>query len=264
MVNKYGIEITLTRDMLGTNPCDPNILDTHIINRQRKLILEKSKVNTTINKYLDQIQISAERGEEETNRLLDSIEKITGYTFTEEERGLAISGRLETLKETFKEFDRAGTTIFLWDNDTDRPCIGDHMIYGFLKSAAEAIGRTLPKKQGTVFHSVSYTQSLINQHVRCDKQFIPFDRDVKKDKNGNPWFKQRSLRAMTAQGPRISLAKSEVVEAGAKLKFELKVMKGSPIEEGHIKKMLEYGEISGLGQWRNSGWGQFTFEMMQL
>lgn len=263
MFTEYNTQITLTRDMLATNPCDPNVLDTHIIDRQRKLILEKSQVNSTINKYLDQLPIAKEKGEAEVKALLDRLEELTGLELTAEDRDKAVRGELESLKETFKELDIKGTTVFFWDKDTDKPCIGDHMIYGFLKAASEAIGRTLPRKKAEVLHSTSYTQSLINQHVRCVQQFIPFDCDIARDENGFPEYKQRSLRAMTAQGPRVSLAKSERVPAGANLKFTLRVMEGSPIEEKHLKKLLEYGQLSGLGQWRNAGYGQFTFEIFK-
>jgi len=151
MFDKYKVKLTLIRDQLGTNPCDPNVLDIHILKRQRKLILQNSEVNKEINKYLDQIPIAKEKGEEEIKKLLDKLEKLMGYEFTKKERELAIAGELDKLKETFKELKLSGTTIFFWDAKKDLPCIGDHMIYGFLKAAAEAIGRTLPKKNGKIF-----------------------------------------------------------------------------------------------------------------
>jgi len=264
MFEKYEVKLTLIRDQLATNPCDPNVMDTHIIDRQRKLILEKSGLNKTINKYLDNLPIAKKKGEAEVNKLFDKLEELTGLKLTPEEKELAVQGKLEALRETFKELDLKGTTVFFWDKKNNKPCIGDHMIYGFLKAATEAICRTVKNsKRGTVLESCSYTQSLINQHVRCEEQFITFDKDVKRQKNGDSFFLQRSLRAMTAQGPRISLAKSEVVEAGASLKFTLKVMTGSQITRKVLEKMFLYGgEFCGLGQWRNSGYGMFNFEMM--
>lgn len=264
LLDKYEIKLTLLRDMLATNPSDPNILDTHIINKQREMIAEKNKINKDVNKYLDQLPIAAEKGEEEVNRLLDSLEKLIGVEFTPEERIAAIAGELDSLKQTFQELDLRGTTVFFWDKKTNLPCIGDHMIYGFLKAASEAIGRTLPQKKGKVLHSISYTQSLINQHVRCEQEFIPFSQDVKRDSKGFPIYLQRSLRAKTAQGERISLAKSEVIEAGASLKFTLKIMNGSQLNEDVLKTLFSYGEMTGLGQWRNSGKGMFKVEIEKL
>jgi hypothetical protein len=259
MFDKYTVTLTLDRDMLGTNSCDPNILDTHILERQRKLILEKSQINSQVNKYLEAIPISKERGEEEVNKTIEKLEEVLGYPLSDEDRQKAIRGELESLKETIQELDLKGSTVFFWNKELKRPCIGDHMVLGFLKAAAEAIGKTLPTKAGTVLNSVSYTQSLINQHVRVVERFITFDKDLQRNEDGSAYYYQRSLRAMTAKGPRVSLAKSEIVNAGAKLTFTLKVMKDSKITEEILRKLFSYGEMSGLGQWRNAGYGQFSF-----
>ena len=264
MFDRYKVRLTLMREMLGTNPIDPHVHDTHILDRQRKLIAQNKDVNKEVNKYLGQLEISEEKGEEEKNRILDKLQELIGAEFTEEERVAAIRGELESLKETFKELDIKGITVFFWDKKKNLPCIGDHMIYGFMKAAAEAIGRITQKSRGQVFGSVSYTNSLINQHVRCREQFITFDKDLIRNEDGTPLYKQRSLRAMTAKGPRISLAKSEQIEAGANLEFVLNVMQGSPIDEKVIRKLFSYGEMSGLGQWRNAGNGMFSAEITKL
>lgn len=277
MYTPIEMKITLTRDMLGTNPLDPNVLDKHIIERQRKIIMEKSKVNAEINKYLDALPIAKDRGQKEVEKLIANLEHISGYELTDDERRRVMAGELEFLKETFEAIKTTGTTVFFWDKETDRPCIGDHMIYGFMKAATEALARTAPAKRGTVLHSASYTASLINQHVRCDKQFLTFDRGVKTDDDGNPFYLQRSIRAMTAQGPRVSLVKSEVVPAGASLTFTLNVLAGSPLlkhvdytkteektfPDAPLKHIFDYGQMTGLGQWRNSGYGMFTYEMIR-
>ena len=43
MIDKYRVKLTLLRDQLGTNPIDPNIQSTHILEKQRQLILEKGE-----------------------------------------------------------------------------------------------------------------------------------------------------------------------------------------------------------------------------
>lgn len=264
MHSNYQIDLTLTRDMLGTNPCDPNVHDVHILDRQRKIIQEQSKINKTVNKYLDQLDISKDKGEEESTKILDKLEALIGTPLSEQDRELAMKGELAILRETFKELDIKGITVFFWDKEKNLPCIGDHMIYGFLKASAEAIGRTLPKKNATILNSISYTQSIINQHVRCTAKFITFDKDIRRNSDGSASYLQRSLRAMTAQGPRISLAKSEVVEAGAKLSLTLKVFEGSPLTQEALETLFSYSEFVGLGQWRSAGNGTFTATITKL
>ena len=256
MFDLYKYKLEFLRPVLGTNPLDPYVLDTHIIDKQRKLILEKSKVNKEINKYLDQLQITDERKEEEINAIFAKLEELSGVSITSEEKIEALAGNLESLRETFKSFDFKGTTVFYWDKKTEMPCLSDHMIYGFLKASAEAICRTKTTKKGTVLQSASYTQSLINQHVRCEERFIIFSKGVKMTKDHIDYL-QRSLRAMTPKGPRVSLVKSEQIEEGATISFTLKVMEGSPLKKDHLDKMFSYGELSGIGQWRNAGYGQF-------
>lgn len=260
---KYDIELTLTRPFLATNPADPLIQQTHILDKSRKLIMEKSKVNTEINKYLEALPPTKERGEAEVNLLIDKLESILGTELSPEDRAKIAAGDLESFKETVKELDTRGTTIFFWNKELDRPMIGDHMIYGFMKAAAEAIGRTVERKKSMLFHSISYTQSIINQHVRCDQEFLTFDKDIERLPDGTPKYLQRSLRAQTAQGPRVSLVKSEVVPAGAKLRFTLKVLNDSPLDEQAIHRLFSYGEMTGLGQWRNAGYGTFHAEIVR-
>jgi hypothetical protein len=265
MTSKYNVTITLTRPMLGTNPLNPHVLDTHVLDRQRKMIAQDGgKTNRAINKYLDAVQISDERRDQEMEAIIGKLESMTGRKYEESERQKLIAGTLEDLKETFAELDMKGTTVFFRDPATGRPMIGDHMIYGFLKAAAEAIGRTLEKKNSTPLHSISYTESLINQHIRCEDRFIVFDRDLVQTEDGKTAYLQRSLRAETAQGPRISLAKSEMVPEGAVLNFTFKVMEGSPLTEKILRRLFDYGDFVGLGQWRNSGYGMFTYALEEL
>ena len=241
-MTNYSVEITLLRPMLGTNPHDPDIHGTHIIEKERKLILEKSKLNTAMNKYLDAADISDERKQEETDKIKE---------------------RAEELRETVGDSDEKGITCFFRSAD-EKACIGDHMIYGFMKAAAEAIARTLPSKKGVILNSGNYTESVINQHVRCKERFINFDTDILRNEDGTPQHLVRSLRVMTPKGPRVSIAKSEQVPEGAKLSFTLKVAENSPLTENAIRTLFDYGIVVGLGQWRNSGHGTFTANIENL
>lgn len=264
LFDEYNVTITLLRPMLGTNPLDPQVLDTHIIDRQRKIITEQSKVNKAINKYLDQLPISEAKGKAELERVLAKIEDMLGGPLAEEDREAVLKGDLAALKETFGELDTKATTVFFWNKEKNLPCIGDHMIYGFLKAAAEAIARTkADKKRGQVMTTASYTQSMINQYIKCDQEFLTADRDIRRAEDGAPIYLHRSLRAMTAQGPRVALAKSEVLPAGTQFTFKLQVMKECPLKGEHLAELFNYGQVCGLGQWRNSRRGTFTYTMTQ-
>lgn len=70
---------------------------------------------------------------------------------------------------------------------------------------------------------------------------------------------ERPLRAMTMQGPRVSLARSDMIESGAKLNFTLEILDNGKKEITYemLEKILQYGVYAGLGQFRNGGYGRF-------
>lgn len=72
---------------------------------------------------------------------------------------------------------------------------------------------------------------------------------------------QRPLRAQTAQGERIALASSELVPEGTTCEFWIE----TPDEfVNAVNEWLKYGRKHGLNQWRNAGFGRFTFETLDI
>ena len=72
---------------------------------------------------------------------------------------------------------------------------------------------------------------------------------------------------MTAQGPRVTLAGSEfvkdwMVEIEVSLLENKETAKGKAITWAVVEDALDYGRLSGLGQWRNGGFGRFTWEQI--
>lgn len=72
---------------------------------------------------------------------------------------------------------------------------------------------------------------------------------------------ERPLRANTPQGERVSIAKSETVPEGSTLEFEIVCL--DPALEACVVECLNYGEMRGLSQWRNSGKGRFGWEKLE-
>ena len=57
---------------------------------------------------------------------------------------------------------------------------------------------------------------------------------------------------------RVSLAISEEIPAGATVEFSVTLL--CEDHEKAVCEWLDYGRFSGIGQWRNSGKGRFTWE----
>lgn len=138
-------------------------------------------------------------------------------------------------------------------------CVARHVPIGFLKEAGNVL------KDGV---GVKALRSKLSATVFCQPKFIPLLRE------GEPLaapdgLLTRPLRAMTAQGPRVSLAASEVVHPPAGLVCEIHVLPTTPqghaiVTEPILRELLDYGQYHGLGQWANGGYGTFEYELLAL
>jgi len=149
-------------------------------------------------------------------------------------------------------------------NEEGKPIIYDYQIRGFMK---ESCG-FLRKVKGCLSSNIKAYKKEIDGLIFVKPRMIPIQF---KGPIGNC---QRPLRGQTAQGERIALANSETIPAGATAEFsvflfndKLEVGTGKEKklidEEELIKEWLEYGYWHGLGQWRNSGKGAFTYEIIE-
>lgn len=145
------------------------------------------------------------------------------------------------------EVERKEMTIFPRNTD-GQPIMWDYQIKGFFKDTCGA----LRKVTGTESSKIKAFKKEI------DGLIFPEPRQIVIKFDGKMGTCQRPLRASTAQGERIALANSETIPAGATIEFTVKCLLDSHIKA--VKEWLDYGEFKGMGQWRNSGKGRFTWE----
>lgn len=138
-------------------------------------------------------------------------------------------------------------TVFPRNKD-GRPIMWDYQIKGFMKDSCGM----LRKVTGTKSSGMKSYKKTIDGLIFINEREIPINFE------GSVGSCQRPLRAQTAQGERISLANSETVPAGSTLEFAIKCLVDADMNA--VKEWLDYGELRGLGQWRNSGKGKFKWE----
>ena len=138
------------------------------------------------------------------------------------------------------------TTVFPKENGN--PFFWDYQIKGFFKDACGALARV----PGTKSNAQKAYKKVIDGTV-----FV-FPRKIPVTLSGAMGHCQRPLRAETAQGPRVALANSETLPAGSSIETEIRLL--DERNEKLVKEWLDYGALRGLGQWRNSGKGRFTWE----
>ncbi len=151
--------------------------------------------------------------------------------------------KLEDAEEeiaSLEEIEAKGHTTFLKD-EKGNPVLMDYAFKGFLKES----GRTLKQ-----FGLVKQLQDKISRYV-----FVMPRRITLPPISG---VFERPLRALTARGPRVCLAKSDVISAGGKINLQLKVLEGAGITKNLLAEVLAYGELQGLGCFRGGSYGRFS------
>lgn len=156
------------------------------------------------------------------------------------------NGIPEDEQATLPEMLEKGTTAF--HKLDGKPIYYDYMVKGFLKEA------------GMVFNGLRNVRNLrskVDNFVFVAPRQIP----LAVPNGADMAYLERPLRAMTAQGPRTSLARSEMLPAGTAFECCIEVYDKGPISEPLLRDLLSYGERKGFGQWRNGSYGRFTFEL---
>jgi hypothetical protein len=261
MYTTFIVKGILISPMLGTVSLLPNIHKKHLVNKVNELIADfresKAKLQS---KYVGAKEISAEQELEELMWVFEKLEDFIGRRLSDEERAECLKDSKKFLKDISAE-DPSGITGFFYDREKNLPFVGGWMISGFLKNAAEVLtraknaGKEESKKDGKMWSSIASSKRTINEAVSVQRK-IYFDTDVVRNPDGTPKYLERSLRAMTNDGPRVCLAASEMVDEGAKFEFTIRTIDGLMTSK-ILHELFAYGSFKGLGQWRNADWGQF-------
>ena len=149
-----------------------------------------------------------------------------------------------------------GTTVFPRD-EHGQPFFWDYQIRGMIK---ESIG-FLKKVGGTGSAKMKAHKKFVDGHVFV--KALDGGRKIPIEMSGDFGNCQRSLRTDGPTGSRTALASSETIPAGSSMELQFIVLpdKDKPdFNMDVIRECLDYGMLHGLGQWRNSGAGTFTWE----
>lgn len=166
---------------------------------------------------------------------------------SEEERALFESDERQT----------RGLSVFARDPEhNDQVILLDYMVRGFFKAALAALQSQLGVK--------SYKS-------KVDKYLFVYPRRIPLLRDGQPLYEEddeyeRPLRADTPKGPRVGLQSSERIETPWSIDIELRLIanersaKSKELSWDAVETALDYGALSGLGQFRNGSFGTFRWE----
>lgn len=257
-ITKYEVTLELVEPMLGTVPKNREVYTRHVQAKSREAI-EKA----------------ATKGVPLTNG--------------EEANPESINALLEPEEFSIKECEEKGWTGFM--TDEEGPFIFDYALKGFLKESARTLkewggdsedgtedgaedgpgegedgaeGEPEPKGKGkSKAKAKKPTHGLVVKQLQDKVSRFVFVRPRKIRLAKVEGALERPLRAMTPQGPRVTVVRSDTVQAGQRLSFTLSVLKGGQVSESMLRDIFEYGEYQGLGQWRSGGYGRFIVISMK-
>lgn len=146
-----------------------------------------------------------------------------------------------------------GMTIFHRSYDGKTPIMWNYEWKGFFKDSIKSLRRDPDSASA----KVKAYKSIIDGCVFVEPRKIPLILP----EGGTVGVCERPLRAQTMQGERVALAKSETVPVGTTM--EIKILLLTKEMEKVIDECMTYGMLHGIGQWRNSGKGTFTFEKVE-
>jgi len=233
---QFKVKQTFTTQALGTAPADKEVLKNFIASKRAEAEERRKKAAERMG--VPAIPVAGTEVEE--------IETIS------EEKGLTVfHSDLGKRTETGEE----GKGLFMFD----------YQIMGQWKEAAEILAD---------IHGVKQVRSKLDNLLCVKPRRIYFhDAAGKHVERANDRL-ERPLRAMTMQGPRVSLVSSELLEPGCWIEYVadflpfLKAGSGKEAKKIDIfefsKLVLSLGERRGTLQWRNGGWGRFAYTIESL
>lgn len=161
--------------------------------------------------------------------------------------------------EKAAEMTEKGMTIFPKEDGV--PFFWDYQLRGFFKDSFKAL---LAAGDGIWSATKAKANKLSNYTAsRVVDQMIfvkPRKVMIQIPEGSEMGYCERPLRAETMQGPRVALACSETVPSGSVMEFEIMIL--NEVFVDYVKEALDYGALRGFGQWRNSGKGTFTYEII--
>lgn len=210
----YKVKFTFTEPVLGPVPKNPKLYEEYIASKAPPEVDTSDEMATLPKEATPELQAEAEK---------------KGWTGFHTEKGK--------------------------DGQPDRYFFFDYVIRGFFKESCGAL-KNVPKSASKLL--TSYKKKIDKlAFVRPRRLYFtpPAGQAQFLDKDGLPGLDrlERPLRAMTQQGERIALVRSDIIPAGALLEFVVAIL--GDITFSQVKEWLRYAVLSGLGQWRSGGYG---------
>lgn len=173
----------------------------------------------------------------------------------------AISREEEVAAIGAEAVEEKSMTVFA-RNDEGQPILWNYQVKGFFKEACAMLQRMKGEKCAVESCNMKAYKKTIDGAIEPMFTRGTYDRKIPLILPAGTEIEnlQRPLRGQTAQGERIALASSEMLPAGTTAEFWIEC---ADKYEKAVLEWLKYGIKHGMNQWRNAGYGRFTFEVLE-
>ena len=229
---KKLVTVRFINDILGSAPSSRQIYERYLLT---KLDKEITKIEKKLEKVIDskEREILLKKKKDLENQLADLPE------IEEADSKLTVFYRADWVGNggVFKV-----------------PVIRAHQVLGFFKEAANNFKDVI---------GIKNARDKVSKYVRIHPYNIfIYDTEISPENlvDDIDGILERPLKAMTMQGPRVSIAASEVIKSEDRsklIRFEVILYKNKEITWDVLETLLEYGRDNGISQWRTAGYGAF-------
>jgi len=189
-------------------------------------------------------------GRPATAEMIEKWVAATCKAKTAEERARIVDADVQALGDVADDKAQAHTTVFA--RVDGGLAIEGRQVKAMLKEAANIIKGRDPVK-------VKNLRSKVADQVFVSEEYIPLGRTEPDE------YQERPIHVMTAQGPRTSIKRVEMVK-GAEVTFTVRRRQGrdtQSVPEPTLLAILDYCQTLGLGADRSQGYGTFTVQSVE-
>lgn len=133
---------------------------------------------------------------------------------------------------------------------------------GFFKEACSMLNRLSGKDEKGKKLPANHSSKMKAFKKEIDGNIFVFPVQIPIVLSGKIEINQRPLRADTPQGARVALSASEEIPVGSTQSFGVLCLNDAHVDA--VMEWMGYGFLHGTGQWRNSGKGRFTYELLEV
>lgn len=238
---RYRFQLTFTEPLLGSQPTS-NIAIAHVRRRQIDALARELRREGL---SLAEAQAEAEARVRASEVALLDPEEPEAEAEGDEEPPLPVTG-----------FAADARGLFLWD----------YQVKGHLKASAQTLRLRVASRRGqdAGASATRDLQSLLwvfGEDGRSKRLYLKREGRVVTEPDR---LLPRPLRALTARGPRVSIAISEALDPPLTVAGTIVLLRGCRITREQLEELLAYGQYEGLGQWRSGGFGRHAYELIEL